>query len=41
MFFRTHDVDDGRMMFKFARANVRKQAIVHLEAAKFEETHGK
>ncbi|XP_041462689.1 dual specificity protein kinase TTK-like isoform X2 [Lytechinus variegatus] len=36
----TRDVDDGRLMFKFARANVRKQAIVHLEAAKFEETHG-
>ena len=37
---RTQSTDAARMMFKFARANLRRHAIVHLEAAKFEMAHG-
>ena len=38
--FRTHDADDARMFFKYARANIKTLAIVHIEAAQFELDQG-
>ncbi|XP_022098187.1 dual specificity protein kinase TTK-like [Acanthaster planci] len=36
----THDPDDARMFFKYARANIKTLAIVHVEAAQFELDQG-
>ncbi|XP_071800891.1 dual specificity protein kinase TTK-like isoform X1 [Asterias amurensis] len=36
----THDFDDARVVFKYARANIKTLAIVHVEAAQLELTRG-
>ncbi|XP_006812721.1 dual specificity protein kinase Ttk-like, partial [Saccoglossus kowalevskii] len=34
------DVEDGRMQFQFARANLRTIALIHIAAAQYELDHG-